>query len=290
MNRLASFMPIIVLAIVLFVTNVFYVVSETQRAVLLKLGRLDEVDIKPGLHIKIPFIEKVYKFDGRVLTLNTETERYLTVEKKAFDVDAFVKWRIADVAKYYTATAGNEAFASDRLLARARDGLRNQFGVRTKHEVVSGQRDLLMEELTEQVNKTALAELGIEVIDIRIKRIDLPQQVSDSVFDRMNTERDRVAREYRAEGNKEAESLRAAADRKREVILATADGEAERIRGEGDAKAAEIYAKAYNQDPEFYAFYRSLQAYREAFADKHDVMVLDPQSDFFKYLQNPKKQ
>lgn len=290
MNRLASLMPMIVLAVVLAVTNLFYVVSETQRAVLLQFGRLKEVDIKPGLHFKVPLIEKVYKFDGRVLTLNTETERYLTVEKKAFDVDAFIKWRIANVATYYTATAGNEAAASDRLLARARDGLRNQFGVRTKHEVVSGQRDLLMKELTEQVNKTALAELGIEVIDIRIKRIDLPQQVSDSVFDRMNTERERVAREYRAEGNKESESLRAAADREREVILANADGEAERIRGEGDAKAAEIYAKAYNQDPEFYAFYRSLQAYKEAFANKNDVMVLDPQSEFFKYLQSSKKQ
>lgn len=290
MNRLASLMPLILLAVTLLVTNLFYVVSETQRAVLLQFGRLKEVDIKPGLHFKIPLIDKVYKFDGRVLTLNTETERYLTVEKKAFDVDAFIKWRIANVATYYTATAGNETLAGDRLLARARDGLRNQFGVRTKHEVVSGQRDLLMKELTEQVNKTALAELGIEVIDIRIKRIDLPQQVSDSVFDRMNTERDRVAREYRAEGNKESESLRAAADREREVILATADGEAERIRGEGDAKAAEIYAKAYSQDPEFYAFYRSLQAYKEAFANKNDVMVLDPQSDFFKYLQSSKKQ
>ena len=290
MNRLTSLMPLILLTIVLLITNLFYVVSETQRAVLLQFGRLKEVDIKPGLHFKIPMIDKVYKFDGRVLTLNTETERYLTVEKKAFDVDAFIKWRIANVATYYTATAGNEASASDRLLARARDGLRNQFGVRTKHEVVSGQRDLLMKELTEQVNKTALAELGIEVIDIRIKRIDLPQQVSDSVFDRMNTERDRVAREYRAEGNKESESLRAAADREREVILANADGEAERIRGEGDAKAAEIYAQAYSQDPEFYAFYRSLQAYKEAFANKNDVMVLDPQSDFFKYLQSSKKQ
>jgi membrane protease subunit HflC len=290
MNRLASFMPVIVMLVVLIVTNVFYVVDETQRAVLLQFGRLKEVDIKPGLHIKIPLIQKVYKFDGRVLTLDTETERYLTVEKKAFDVDAFVKWRVADVATYYTATAGNEAFASDRLLARARDGLRNQFGVRTKHEVVSGQRDLLMKELTEQVNKTASKELGIEVIDIRIKRIDLPQDVSDSVFDRMNTERDRVAREYRAQGNKEAESLRAEADREREVILANADGEAERIRGEGDAKAAEIYAKAYSKNPEFYTFYRSLLAYKEAFANKNDVLVLDPQSDFFKYLQSPKKQ
>jgi len=290
MNRLVSLVPMLVLLVVIIIANVFYVVSETQRAVLLEFGRLKEVDIKPGLHFKIPGIEKVYKFDARVLTLNTETERYLTVEKKAFDVDAFVKWRIDNVGTYYTATAGNEALASDRLLARARDGLRNQFGVRTKHEVVSGQRDLLMKELTEQVNKTALKELGIEVIDIRIKRIDLPQDVSDSVFDRMNTERDRVAREYRAEGNKEAESLRAAADRQREVILANADGDAERIRGEGDAQAAEIYAKAYNQDPEFYAFYRSLQAYKEAFANKNDVMVLDPQSDFFKYLQSSKKQ
>jgi membrane protease subunit HflC len=290
MNRLASLMPLILLAVTLLVTNLFYVVSETQRAVLLQFGRLKEVDIKPGLQFKIPLIDKVYKFDGRVLTLNTETESYLTSDKNRLDVDAFIKWRIANVATYYTATAGNEKFASDRLLARVRDGLRNQFGVRTKHELVSGQRDLLMKELTEQINKTVLGELGIEVIDIRIKRIELPQEVSDSVFDRMNTERDRVAREYRAEGNKESESLRAAADREREVILANADGEAERIRGEGDAKAAEIYAKAYNQDPEFYAFYRSLQAYKEAFANKNDVMVLDPQSDFFKYLQSSKKQ
>lgn len=290
MNRLASYMPVLVMLVVLVVINFFYVVNETQRAVLLQFGKIKEADVKPGLHFKLPIIEKVYKFDGRVLTLNTETGTYLTAEKKAFDVDAFVKWKIADVGTYYTATAGNEKLASERLLARARDGLRNQFGVRTKHEVVSGERDLLMQELTEQVNKTALKELGIAVIDIRIKRIDLPEEVSASVFNRMNTERERVAREYRAEGNKEAESIRAHADREREVILATADGEAERIRGEGDAKAAEIYAKAYNQNPEFYAFYRSLLAYKEAFANKSDVMVLDPESDFFKYLQSPNKQ
>jgi membrane protease subunit HflC len=288
--RISTFSTLIILFLVFMIsTNTVYVVKEMDEVVVLRFQKLQETAVAPGLHFKIPFIDKIYRFDGRLLTLDTAPERYLTSEKKALDVDAFVKWKIVDVAKYYTATTGSEDIANDRLLARVRDGLRNEFGIRTKHEVVSGQRDALMENLTTKISASSVKELGIQVVDIRIKRIDLPEKVSDSVFERMKTERDRIARGYRAEGNKKSEELKAQADKEKEIILATADGEAEQIRGEGDAKASEIYAKAYNQDPEFYAFYRSLTAYKATFDSKDDVLVIDPSSAFFKYLKNPSK-
>lgn len=263
-----------------------YIVKETERAVLLKFGKLVDADIKPGLHIKVPLMHEVRKFDGRILTMNASAERYLTIEKKAMIVDAYAKWRISDVGTYYTATSGEEARAVGLLARRVSEGLRNQFGERTLHEVVSGQRDELMQTLTSRLNEITRESLGIEVVDVRVKRIDLPEQVSDNVFNRMISERAREARDHRARGQELAEGIRAEADRQKTVIEAEAYRDAELLRGEGDAKASAIYASAYSKDPEFYAFVRSLQAYRESFSNKGDTLVLDPDGDFFRYLKN----
>ncbi len=233
-------------------------------------------------------MNQVRKFDARLLTLDSQTSRFLTLEKKAVMVDAYAKWRVADAERFYTATSGLKQVADERLSRRLEAGLRDQFGKRTLHEVVSGKRDELMADITRSLNRMASQELGIEVVDVRVKRIDLPREVNRSVFERMSTEREREAREHRAKGAEQAEGIRADADRQRRVLIAEAYREAEETRGDGDAKAAEIYARAYNQDREFYAFYRSLQAYRESFASKSDVLVLDPDNDFFRYLRNAK--
>jgi membrane protease subunit HflC len=233
-------------------------------------------------------MHNIRKFDARILTVDSPEERFLTLEKKFLIVDSFAKWRISDVAKFYQATSGEELRAADLLSQRINTGLRNQFGERTIHEVVSGERDELMHELTAQLNNIALEELGVEVVDVRVKRIDLPREVSDSVFARMNSEREREAREHRSKGRELAEGIRADADRQRTIIKAEAYRDAERIRGEGDATSAAIYAKAYNKDPEFYAFTRSLKAYQQAFGDKGDVMLIEPDSDFFRYLKDSK--
>jgi len=278
---------LIVLAIVLiFASSSLYVVQETERAVKLRFGRLVNADIAPGLHVKIPLAEKVRKFDARVLTLDAEPESFFTVEKKRLIVDAYTKWRIQDVDTYYKSTGGNEDVAHNRLASRINDGLRNQFGERTLHEVVSGERDLLMERIKDYLNTTVRQSLGIEVLDVRVKRIDLPTEVSEQVFRRMKAEREKEARELRSKGAEEAEKIRADADRQRTIILANAYREAEQARGEGDAQATSIYAEAYNRDPEFYAFQRSLKAYRESFANKGDVLLVDPDSDFFRYLDS----
>lgn len=265
-----------------------FVVKETERAVKLRFGEIVENDIQPGLHWKVPFMHSIRKFDARILTVDSPEERFLTLEKKFLIVDSFAKWRISDVAKFYQATSGEELRAADLLSQRINTGLRNQFGERTIHEVVSGERDELMHELTAQLNNIALEELGVEVVDVRVKRIDLPREVSDSVFARMNSEREREAREHRSKGRELAEGIRADADRQRTIIKAEAYRDAERIRGEGDATSAAIYAKAYNKDPEFYAFTRSLKAYQQAFGDKGDVMLIEPDSDFFRYLKDSK--
>lgn len=276
------------LVLALVAWNSFYIVAETERAVLLQFGRIVQPDVQPGLHVKLPFISKVRIFDGRLLTDDAPTKRFLTLEKKAVMVDAYAKWRIKSAEVYYKATSGNREIAEQRLSQRLESGLRDQFGKRTLHDVVSGERDGLMAEITKQLNTTVGDELGVEVLDVRVKAIDLPKEVNRSVFDRMSTEREREAREHRAKGNELAEGIRADADRQKRVLLAEAYREAEEARGDGDAQAAAIYAKAYGQDQEFYAFYRSLRAYREAFASKNDVLVLDPNSDFFKYLQKSK--
>ncbi len=268
--------------------NSFYIVLQTEKAVMLRFGRIVEADVPPGLHVKIPYVNQVRKFDARLLTLDSPTERFLTLEKKAVMVDAYAKWRVADAERFYTATSGMKQIADERLSRRLEAGLRDQFGKRTLHEVVSGERDALMGDITAALNRMAGKELGIEVVDVRVKAIDLPKEVNRSVFERMGTEREREAREHRAKGSELAEGIRADADRQRRVLLAEAYRQAEEARGDGDAKAAAIYAQAYGQDQEFYAFYRSLHAYRESFANKSDVLVLDPSSEFFRYLKQPK--
>lgn len=273
---------------VLLAWSSFYILPETQRGVLLQFGRVVNPDLQPGLHFKIPYINRVRQFDGRLKTLETTSQRFLTLEKKAVMVDAYAKWRVADAERFYRATSGLERIADERLSRRLEAGLRDQFGRRTLHEVVSGERDALMADMTALLDGMARRELGIQVLDVRVRGIDLPKEVNRSVFERMSSEREREAREHRAKGREMAEGIRADADRQRRVLLADAYRQAEEIRGEGDAKAASIYAAAYGQEPEFFSFYRSLQAYRESFADKHDLLVLDPHSDFFRYLNNAK--
>lgn len=275
-------------AVLLGLNGALYVVKETERAVKLRFGEIVEADVQPGLHWKMPFVHQIRKFDARIMTLDAEAERFLTIEKKSLIVDSYAKWRIKDVQKYYTATNGEESRTNGLLAQRINDGLRNEIGERDMHEVVSGKRDELMKALTDKLNKFALAELGIVVIDIRVKQVDLPEDVRQSVFDRMNTERQREAREHRSRGHELAEGIRASADREKIIIESKAYSDAEIVRGSGDAQAAAIYAKAYSKNAEFYAFWRSLTAYEETFANKSDVMLVKPDSDFFRYLNNSK--
>ena len=285
--RNSSLFSLLALAlIVLLAFNCVYVVRETQRAVLLQFGEVTNDDVSPGLHFKIPGVHTVRRFDGRVQTLEITTESYLTAEKNYLEVDSFAKWRVANTALYYTATGGgDENVATNLLMQRINTGLRNQFGVRTVHEVVSGQRDALMEQLTSQMNARVQEELGIELVDIRVKKIDLPPNVSDSVFQRMITERQEEAQTLRSTGRELAEGIRADADRQRTVIEAEAYRDSELIRGEGDAEAAGIYAASFGKNPEFYEFVRSLNAYQATFSDESDLMLLSPDSDFFRYLK-----
>jgi membrane protease subunit HflC len=276
--------------IVLLAYNCLYVIRETDRAVLLTFGEVTNDNVAPGLHFKVPGMHAVRRFDGRIQTLEITTESYLTAEKNYLEVDSFAKWRVANNALYYTTTGGDENGARNLLVQRINTGLRNQFGTRTVHEVVSGERDLLMEQLTSTLNARAQEELGIEVVDVRVKKIDLPDNVSDSVFQRMNTERQEEAQQLRSTGYEVAEGIRADADRQQIVIQAEAYRDSERIRGEGDAQAAAIYAAAFGKDPEFYEFVRSLNAYQATFADESDLLLLGPDSDFFKYLKESNAQ
>jgi membrane protease subunit HflC len=288
MSNKALFALIAGVILVIVGWNSFYVVAQTERAVLLQFGRIVQDNVQPGLHFKVPYVNQVRKFDGRLLTLDSPAQRLLTLEKKAVIVDAYAKWRIADASRYYTATSGLKQIADDRLSQRLVSGLSNEFGKRTLHEVVSGERDALMADITANLNRMAQKELGIEVVDVRVKTIDLPKEVYRSVFERMASEREREASEHRAKGRELAEGIRADADRQKRVIVAEAYRDAEQVRGEGDALAADIYAKAYGQDQEFYAFYRSLKAYRESFAEKTDMLVLDPDNEFFRYMEKSK--
>ena len=285
MSTKTLLIAIVALVVVFLGSNAVFVVSEFHRAVLLEFGKVVRADVQPGIHFKTPFVQEVRRFEARVLTLDAPAERFLTLEKKAVIVDSFAKYRVVDVEKYYTSTSGEELRASQLLAQRINTGLRNEISRRSLHEVVSGERDLLMQELTENVGKLASEELGVEVVDVRVKRIDLPENVSQSVYDRMNTERDIEAREHRAKGQELAVGTRADADRQDVVIAADAYRDAEQIRGEGDAEAASIYASAYSKDPEFYKFYRSMNAYRETFSTKGDVLLVDPNSDFFSNLK-----
>jgi len=276
---------IAVVAIFLAMDSV-YTVHQTERAILLRFGAVVEADVEPGLHFKLPIAEEVKRADGRVLTLDSSPETYFTLEKKPLIVDSFAKWRIANVERFYTATSFDERRGERILQERVNEGLRNQISRRDMHEVVSGERDKLMLELTSDLDSVLREAAGIEVIDVRVKRIDLPTEVSSSVYERMNSEREIEARQYRAQGRELALGVRADADRQTVVIEANAYKRAEEIRGDGDARAASIYAQAYNQDPEFYEFYRSINAYSNVFRDKGDVLVLDPNSAFFKYLKD----
>ena len=280
---------LILVAVGIFIaSNSLYVIKETERGVLLRFGEVVNPDIQPGLHWKIPFVNNVRKFEGRVLTVDSQPERFFTQEQKALIVDSYAKFQVADTAKFYTATNGEEARAAGLLSQRINDGLRNQVAVRTVQEVVSGERDQLMEDITSVLNEVAMAELGVRVVDVRVKKIDLPPDVSESVYRRMNAEREKEARELRSQGQELAEGIRAAADREVTVITANAYKESQQIRGQGDALATGIYAEAFNQDPEFYSFTRSLKAYQESFQGQGDVLLLKPDSEFFRYLKDPR--
>jgi membrane protease subunit HflC len=280
---------VLVLALALVVLGAFsmFQVGQWEKALLFRLGEIVSTDLKPGLHFKMPFINNVRKYDGRILTLDVDPERFLTVEKKNVIVDSFVMWRIADVGRYYTAVLGDERHAGQRLEQIIKDGMRGQFSKRTINEVVSGVRDEIMVQLTTDANRQAKA-IGIEIVDVRVKRVDLPAEVSNSVYRRMQAERARVAKEFRSQGAEAAEKIRADADRQRQVLIANAYRDAEQTRGQGDARAAEIYADAYSKDKEFYSFYRSLQAYKQSFQPGQDMMLLQPEGEFFEYFNGAK--
>lgn len=272
--------------VVVIGANSVFVVKEIERAVMLQFGDIVRTDIPSGLHFKIPYVNNVRKFDARILTVDATPQRYLTLEQKALLVDSYAMWRIIDVERFYTATSGEELRANALLAQRVNDGLRNKFGERDLQEVVSGQRDALMNELTAELNTYVANEYGMEVIDVRVKRIDLPDDVRSSVYERMTSERQREAQQLRSRGSELAIGIEADADRQEAVLLVEAYRDSERIRGDGDARAAAIYSAAYSQDPEFYSFTRSLNSYRETFSSKSDVMLLDPASDYFKYLRS----
>ncbi|SCX37953.1 protease modulator HflC [Nitrosospira sp. Nsp1] len=273
-------------ALVVLAASSLYIVDQRQLAILFQLGEVVDVKTSPGLYFKIPLAQNVRYFDSRILTMDTaEPERFITSEKKNVLVDLFVKWRIVDVKQYYVSVRGDEMLAQTRLAQTVNSSLRDEFGNRTVHDVVSGERDKIMEIMRQKADADA-RKIGVEVVDVRLKRVDLPQEVSESVYRRMEAERKRVANELRSTGSAESEKIRADADRQREVILAEAYRKAQEAKGEGDAKASAIYAAAYQPNPEFYAFYRSLEAYKQSLKNKSDMLILDPSSEFFKYLRN----
>jgi membrane protease subunit HflC len=277
-----------VLAAVVFASLALFTVDQRERAIVFQLGEMKEVITTPGLHFKWPFIQNVRYFDARILTLDTpDAERYITSEKKNLLVDTFVKWKINDARQFYI-SIGDEAAAQTRISQTVNATLREEFGKHTVHEVVSEDRNEIMKIVRERANQDA-KKIGVEIIDVRLKRVDLPQEVSESVYKRMDAERKSVANQLRSEGSAAAERIRAEADKEREVIIANAYKDAQRVKGEGDAKAAAAYAQAFGQNAEFYAFYRSLEAYRSSFKNRSDVLVLEPNSDFFKYLKGPGK-
>ncbi|MBF8222196.1 protease modulator HflC [Halomonas sp. 328] len=275
-------------AVAWLASNSLYIVDETERAVKLRFGEVIEENIQPGLHFKVPITQTVRKFDTRVLTLDTDTSRYLTLEQKAVIVDSFVKWQVVNPTRYYEATAGDEMMAVRLIQPRVDESLRNEFGRLDLQQIIAERRDDLMTGPTRDLDSLLREELGVAIRDVRVKRIDLPEDVSAAVFDRMRSEREREAREWRAQGQEEAERIRANADRRRQVLLAQANERAETLRGEGDAEAAAIFSQAYQQDSEFFSFYRSLNAYRETFSGGGNMMVLEPSSDFFRYLNSPR--
>jgi len=282
-SRFNLLLVFIVLGVTL-VRTTFFIVDEREFAVKFRFGEIVKSDYEPGLHFKIPFVNTINKYPDRVLTYRESQERFLTGEKKNLIVDYFITWRVADPAQYFRSVRGDEQFAQQRLSAIIREGIKAEFSRRTVVEVVSAERSAIMAEMLVQAKQRA-PELGIEVVDVRVMRIELSDEVSDSVYARMQQERARVAAQLRAEGSEDSERIRAEADRQRTIILAEAYRDAEIMRGEGDARAAETYANAYNENSEFYAFYRSMQAYRASIGGAQDVLVLSPDSDFFQFLQ-----
>ena len=277
----------LLIAVLIVLSMSMFTVDQRQFGIVRQFGEIKQVLGEPGLNFKWPLIQDVRYFDKRILTFDTaEPERFITSEKKNVLVDFFVKWRIIDAKQYYVSVGGDEARARTRLEQTVNAGLREEFGKRTVHEVVSGERDKIMEDIRVKADQDA-RKIGVQIVDVRLKRVDLPVDVSESVYRRMEAERKRVANELRSQGAAEAEKIRADADRQREIIVAEAYRDAQQIKGEGDARSAGIYAQAFGQNPEFYAFYRSLEAYRQSFRSKSDVLLVDPSSDFFKYLKGP---
>lgn len=278
---------VVVLAILILASLTMFTVDQRQNAMVFQLGEVVAVDKQPGLYFKLPLVQNVRYFDTRVLTLDpAEPDRFITSEKKNVLVDYFAKWRIIDIKQYYVSVGGDETRAQTRLQQTINDGLRAEFGKRSVHDVVSGERDEIMATLRQKADQDA-RKIGVQVLDVRLKHVDLPQEVSESVYRRMEAERKRVANELRSTGSAEAEKIKADADRQRQVIIANAYRDAQAIKGEGDAKASTIYATAYSKNPEFYAFYRSMDAYRQSFKSKSDVLVLEPNNAFFKYMKSP---
>ena len=283
-----GFITLLVLLVITIIFQSVVVVRDTEKAILLKLGAFERT-LDPGLNFKVPFVDSVIKFEGRIRTLDTPPDRVLSSEAKPLSVDSFVKYKIVDAETYYTSTnGGQDRVAEDTLQRRVKDKLRNEFGKRSLNEVVSGDRDGLMLALKNSLGEDS-NELGVEIIDFRVKRIDFEREIRASVFERMKTERNRIAEELRAEGRETAERIRADADKRRTIILANATKEAEKTRGEGDAIAAATYAKAYNADSEFYDFTRSLKLIRNSFDDEGDILLIDPDSDYLKYLNKSEK-
>lgn len=286
-NKLLAVAGLIMLVLII-VNSTVYIVDEREKAVVVRFGEVIRYDDPPGIHWKQPFLDSVRFYSSQILTLDAEPQLFPTVEKKYVVVDSFVKWRITDLLKFYVAVGGDEAKARERLSQVINSGLRGEFGKRTVHDVIAGDRRKIMELLSVNADKDA-SEYGIEVVDVRIQRVELPANVRDSVYNRMKAERDRIAKELRAKGAEQAEKIRAGAERQRDILLAEAYRDAERTRGEGDARATNITGRAFSANPEFYSLYRSLNAYRESFKSRDDILIVDPSSDFFKYLKNPRR-
>jgi membrane protease subunit HflC len=284
-GRLFAWIGLALLA-VLTIASAIYSVDEREKVIVVRFGQILRFEDKPGLHIKMPFLDDARYFDSRILTIDADPQSFLTREKKYVVVDSFVKWRVLDAQRYFLTVGGQESEARRRLEQVINSGLRDEFGKRDLHIVVADDRSKIMQILTENANVEA-QRFGIQVVDVRLQRVDLPDEVSQSVYQRMKAERSRIANEYRARGEEAAEKIRADAERQRDVLVSTAYRQAEQIRGEGDARATTIYANAYSQSAEFYGFYRSLNAYKESFKRKDDILVVDPSADFFKYMKKP---
>lgn len=282
MNLLGALVATVLVALAMSM----FTVDQRQYAVVFQLGEVKRAISEPGLYFKVPMVQNVRYFEKRIITLdNAEPERFITSEKKNVLVDSYIKWRIVDPRLYYVSVGGDESRARIRLNQTVNAGLREEFGKRTVHDVVSGEREKIMDAMREKADADA-RKIGVQIVDVRLKRVELPTEVSEAVYRRMEAERKRVANELRSEGSAEAEKIRADADRQREIIIAEAYRDAQKIKGEGDAKATNTYAQAFGQNPEFYAFYRSLEAYRGSFKNKNDVLVIEPNSEFFKYMKS----